>query len=97
VDALPTARHAVLLSAAILDRYAGAYQTASGGTLRVRHARGGLFVGTPGPWEVALATQSETRFSAEGITIEFQLDAYGTVTGLILEEDGQRHPATRIR
>jgi len=97
VDALPTARHAVLLSAAILDRYAGAYQTASGGTLRVRHARGGLFVGTPGPWEVALATQSETRFSAEGITIEFQLDADGTVTGLILEEDGQRHPATRIR
>jgi aryl-alcohol dehydrogenase-like predicted oxidoreductase len=97
VDALPTARHAVLLPAAILDRYVGAYRMASGGTLNVRHARGGLFVGPPGPWEVALATQSETRFSADGVTIEFQLDADGTVTGLILEEDGQRVTATRVR
>jgi aryl-alcohol dehydrogenase-like predicted oxidoreductase len=98
VDALPTARHAVLLPAAILDRYVGAYEMASGGTLNVRQARGGLFAGPPGPWEVALAAQSETRFSGpEGITIEFQLDADGTVTGLILEQGGQRMPAARVQ
>jgi hypothetical protein len=99
VDALPTARHAVLLPAAIVERYAGAYEMASGRTLNVRYARGGLFVGTPGPWEVALAAQTETLFSdsSEGITIEFQLDADGTVTGLILEHDGQRMPGTRVQ
>jgi aryl-alcohol dehydrogenase-like predicted oxidoreductase len=99
VDALPTARHAVLVPAAILTRYAGAYEMASGRTLNVRHARGGLFVGTPGPWEVALAAQSETRFSdpSQGITIEFQLDAAGTVTGLILEQGGQRMTGTRVQ
>jgi aryl-alcohol dehydrogenase-like predicted oxidoreductase len=99
VDALPTARHAVVVPAAILDRYAGAYEMASGRTLNVRQARGGLFVGPPGPWEVALAAQSETRFSepSEGITIEFQLDADGTVTGLILEQGSQRMQGARVQ
>jgi aryl-alcohol dehydrogenase-like predicted oxidoreductase len=98
VDALPTARHAVLLQAAILDRYVGTYEMASGTTLNIRQARGGLFAGPPGPWEVALAAQSETRFSGpEGITIEFQLDADGTVTGLILEQGGRRTPAARVQ
>jgi aryl-alcohol dehydrogenase-like predicted oxidoreductase len=98
VDALPTARHAVLLPAAILDRYVGAYAMASGGTLNIRRTGAGLFAGPPGPWEVALATQSETRFTGpEGITIEFQLDGEGTVTGLILEEEGRRVAGERIR
>jgi aryl-alcohol dehydrogenase-like predicted oxidoreductase len=98
VDALPTARHAVLVPAAVLDRYVGAYEMPSGRTLDVRQARGGLFVGPPGPWEIALAAQSETRFSGPGgSTIEFQLGADGTVTGLILEQGGQRTAGTRVR
>jgi hypothetical protein len=53
----------------------------------------------PGRWEVALATQSETRFPdpSEGNTIEFQLDADGTVTGFILEQGGRLTTATRVR
>jgi aryl-alcohol dehydrogenase-like predicted oxidoreductase len=99
VDALPTARHAVLLPVALLERYAGTYQTESGGTLNIRHARGGLFAGDPGPWELTFAAQSETRFTdpSEGITIEFQLDANGRVTGLIVEQEGRRIPARRVQ
>jgi hypothetical protein len=96
VDDLPTARHAVQLPAALVERYAGAYEMPSGGTVNVRYARGGLFVGPPGPWEIALAAQSETLFSGpDGITIEFQVDDDGTVTGFLLNQPSGQVRATR--
>jgi hypothetical protein len=104
VDALPAAQppaptHAVVLPAAILDRYVGAYEMASGMTLNVRRDGEGLAAGPAGQQEIALSTLSETRFAAPGggPTIEFQLDDEGTVTGLILGQAGQRMPATRVR
>jgi aryl-alcohol dehydrogenase-like predicted oxidoreductase len=105
-DALPAAQppqppaptHAVLLPAAILDRYVGAYELASGMTLNVRRAGAGLAAGPTGQQEIPLSTLSETRFAVpNGPTLEFQLDDEGTVTGLILEQGGQRMPATRTR
>jgi hypothetical protein len=103
VDALPAAQapaatHAVLLPAAILDRYVGTYEMASGMTVNVLRAGPGLAAGPTGQQEVALSTLSETRFSVPGgPTLEFQLDGEGTVTGLILEQGGQRMPAARVR
>jgi aryl-alcohol dehydrogenase-like predicted oxidoreductase len=107
VDALPAAQppqppaptHAVLLPAAVLDRYVGAYQMESGMTLNVRRADPGLVAGPPGQQEIALSTLSETRFAIPGggPVLEFQLDAGGTVTGLILEQGGQRMRGSRVR
>jgi aryl-alcohol dehydrogenase-like predicted oxidoreductase len=105
VDALPTAqaaepRHDVVLSAAILDRYVGAYEIASGPTLTFSRAGAGLAVRPPGgQQDVALVTRTETRFSVPGggPTFEFQMDGKGTVTGLIMEQLGQRNTATRVR
>jgi aryl-alcohol dehydrogenase-like predicted oxidoreductase len=103
VDALPApqapaATHAVQLPAAILDRYVGAYEAPSGMTLNIRRAGAGLAAVPTGQQEIALSTLSETRFSVPGgPTLEFQLDGEGTVTGLIVEQGGQRIPATRIR
>jgi aryl-alcohol dehydrogenase-like predicted oxidoreductase len=105
VDALPSAqaaepRHDVLLPAAILDRYAGEYAMASGPTLTFRRAGAGLAVMPPGGQQaVALVTRSETLFSVPGggPTFEFQLDGEGTVTGLVMEQLGQRMQATRVR
>jgi aryl-alcohol dehydrogenase-like predicted oxidoreductase len=109
VDALPAAQpvgppqppaptHAVLLPAAILDRYVGRYEMGSGRILTVRRAGAGLVAQPDGMQEAPLSTQSETRFSdPRGPVIEFQLDGDGTVTGLILEQGGQRMTAARIR
>jgi aryl-alcohol dehydrogenase-like predicted oxidoreductase len=105
VDALPTAeaagpRHDVLLPAAILNRYVGEYEMASGPILTFRRAGAGLVVLPPGgQQEVALATRSETRFSVPGggPTFEFQLDGEGTVTGFVMEQGGQSMPASRVR
>ena len=108
VDALPAAGPAagpqapqgpaVVLPAAILDRYVGEYKTASGFTLRFRRDGAALLAQPSNMGEAALVARSETRFSdPRGPTIEFQLDGKGTVTGLILEQGSQRTPAARIR
>jgi aryl-alcohol dehydrogenase-like predicted oxidoreductase len=80
---------AVALSAAILDRYVGEYK--SGPTaLTFRRDGAALFV-NPGP-NAPLVAHSETRFSFAGPepVFEFQLDAQGRVTGVILEQRGQK-------
>jgi aryl-alcohol dehydrogenase-like predicted oxidoreductase len=80
---------AVALSAAILDRYVGEYK--SGPTaLTFRRDGAALFV-NPGP-NAPLVARSETRFSFAGPepVFEFQLDAQGRVTGVILEQRGQK-------
>ena len=108
VDALPAAGPgagpqapqgpAVVLPAAILDRYVGDYKTASGFTMTFRRDGATLFAKPGTNPEAPLAARSVTRFSdPRGPIIEFQLDGVGTVTGLILEQGSQRTPATRIR
>jgi hypothetical protein len=108
VDALPGAPTAappaqappgpaVVLPAAILDRYVGEYRTASGASLTFRREGEALLVKPPNLEEAPLVAQSETRFSdPRGPVIEFQLDAGGRVTGLILEQGPQRIPAARV-
>jgi diketogulonate reductase-like aldo/keto reductase len=97
----PTAQGpAVVLSAAILDRYVGEYRMPSGTIVTFRRDGTTLFVkpGT-GP-EGPLVARSETRFSdPRGPVVEFQRDSAGTVTGLILEQGNpvQKITVTRIR
>jgi aryl-alcohol dehydrogenase-like predicted oxidoreductase len=99
VDALPPPEpaHDVLLPAAVLGRYVGKYEMESGMTVSVRRAGAGLAAGPTGQQGNALLTRSETRFSVPGggPTIEFQLDQEGAVTGLVLEQGGQRMLGTR--
>jgi aryl-alcohol dehydrogenase-like predicted oxidoreductase len=83
------AASAVALSAAILDRYVGEYESGPT-TLTFRRDGAALFV-NPGP-NGPLVALSETRFSFAGPepVFEFQLDAQGRVTGVILEQRGQK-------
>jgi aryl-alcohol dehydrogenase-like predicted oxidoreductase len=107
VDALPAAgpqgpqgpqAPGIALPAAILDRYVGEYKAESGFTLTFRRDGATLFAKPGANPEAPLAARSETRFSdPRGPTIEFQLDAAGTVTGLILEQGSQRTTLERSR
>lgn len=103
VDALPAAQppaatHAVVLTAAILDRYVGAYEAESGVVMNVSREGAGLAAAPAGQRELALSTLSETRFAVPGgPTLEFQLDDAGSVTGLVVEQAGQRIHGRRIR
>ena len=89
---------AVELSPAILDRYVGEYRTAAGSTLTIRRDGARLLVKPGYNAEAPLFARSETRFAdPRGPVLEFQLDAAGTVTGLVVEQGSQKTPAPRIR
>ncbi len=102
VDALPEAKppeptHAVVLPAAVLDRYVGSYEMASGMTLIVSRAGPGLAAAPAGQQQRPLSTLSETRFAVpQGPAIEFQVDEDGTVTGVVLGQPPQTMQGTRI-
>ena len=87
-----------MLPAAILDRYVGEYKTASWFTLRFRRDGAALLAQPNDMEEIALVARAETRLSdRQGPPIEFQPDGEGKTTGLILEQGGQRTPASPIR
>jgi aryl-alcohol dehydrogenase-like predicted oxidoreductase len=95
------AEPAVVLSAAILDRYVGEYtHVAVGTTVTVRRDGDKLFMKVSGNApEAPLVARSETRFGLPWpeSTIEFRLDGQGKVTGAMVEQFGgaQRIPLER--
>jgi aryl-alcohol dehydrogenase-like predicted oxidoreductase len=96
--AAPAAKSAGAASAAILDRYTGEYKPKAGALLTVRRAGAALHVKAGDSPEAPLVARSETRFSDPwGAIIEFQLDAAGTVTGLVMQQGQLKVQAIRIR
>jgi aryl-alcohol dehydrogenase-like predicted oxidoreductase len=95
VDSLPKAApgplKAVELSAAVLDRYVGEYETPTGTIFTFRREGTTLFVKRPGAaQEVPLGARSEIRFGDPGSRVfEFQVDGQGKVTGALVEAGPQ--------
>jgi aryl-alcohol dehydrogenase-like predicted oxidoreductase len=89
----------IALSAATLDRYVGQWKLASGTVVTFRRDGTRLLV-KPGTMdEAALNARTETRLQdPRGPMFEFQVDASGAVTGLILEQGNpvQRVSLTRV-
>jgi hypothetical protein len=89
---------AVVVPAATLDRYAGEYKPAAGTALTFRRVGSALHVKPGTTEEATLVARSETRFSDPwGDIIEFQVDAAGAVTGLILQQGQLKIRASRVR
>jgi aryl-alcohol dehydrogenase-like predicted oxidoreductase len=88
---------AVVLSAAVLDRYAGEYRHTAVGTLvTIRRDGDRLLVKSGTMQEGPLVARSETRFTAFwGATIDFQVDGQGKVTGAVVEQGPFRIPIER--
>ncbi|MEO6709012.1 MAG: aldo/keto reductase [Planctomycetota bacterium] len=89
-----TQEPAVVLSAAVLDRYVGEYEYAAVGTI-VTFRRDGdkLLMKSGNMPEGPLVARSETRFATPwGAPIEFQLDGEGKVTGAIVQQGPYRIP-----
>jgi aryl-alcohol dehydrogenase-like predicted oxidoreductase len=79
---------AVVLSAAIPDRYAGEYRhVAAGTTATIRRDGDKLLVNVQdsGRPEISFVARAETRFVSGPFTLEFQLDGQGKVTGATWE------------
>jgi aryl-alcohol dehydrogenase-like predicted oxidoreductase len=95
VDSLPATSpgplKAVVLSAAILDRYVGEYTTPAGAIVTFRREGTTLFVKLPGSTpEVPLGARSEIRFGdPQARVFEFHVDGQGKVTGALMEQGPQ--------
>jgi aryl-alcohol dehydrogenase-like predicted oxidoreductase len=76
----------VVLSAALLDRYAGEYQSKAGAIVTFRRDGDKLLVKRGNDPEAPLTAWTETRFKdPRGPLFEFQLDGQGTVTSAVME------------
>ena len=96
----PAQAPGIALPVAVLERYVGEWKLASGTVVTFRRDGATLFVKPGSNAEVPLAARSETRLQdPRGPVFDFQLDAGGSVTGLVLEQGNpvQRIPLTRIR
>jgi aryl-alcohol dehydrogenase-like predicted oxidoreductase len=92
------AASAVVLSAAILDRYVGEYTHVAVGTIAtVRRDGDKLLVNVQGSGrpEMSFVARSETRFISGPFALEFQLDGQGKVTEASWEQGPDRIPLAR--
>ena len=96
---LPTERVEIKVSEDSLRKFAGLYELSPDTNAIVTVSSGKLFtqLGSEEPEE--LHAESPTRFFSRSIDgqIEFEQDAQGVVTGLILHLDGGKHPAKRLQ
>jgi hypothetical protein len=84
---------------AILNRYGGEWKLASGAVVVFRRNGRRLFLKLGNGPELPLNARSETRFQdPRGPVFEFQVDAQGKVTGLVLEQGNpvKRTPLERM-
>lgn len=95
--AVPAARTEIQLPVETLRQYVGEYELAPTFVLSVRLVDGQLITQATGQPEVPIFAKSETTFFPKVISasITFEKDASGKVTGLTLNQNGRRMPATR--
>ncbi|HYW31503.1 MAG TPA: aldo/keto reductase [Gemmatimonas sp.] len=90
----------IALSTAVLDRYVGEWKLASGTVVSFRRDGDKLIVKAGNNPELPLNARTETRLQdPRGPMFEWQVDAQGNVTGLMLEQGNplQRIPLQRNR
>ena len=87
----------ITLAEDVLMRYVGSYALAPNFILTITFENGQLMSQATGQAKVAIFPETETRFFLKVVeaTLDFQVDAAGTVTGLVLNQAGQTIPAPR--
>ena len=94
----PAQAPGIALSSAILDRYVGEWTTPGNMTVAFRREGDRLFVKAGNNPELPLNARSETRLQdPRGPMFEFQVDAGGKVTGLVLEQGNPVQKMTLTR
>ena len=96
---LPVEPKAVTLDPKILDRYPGEYTVTPAFKFVFTVESGHLMGQATGQPKFELFAESETRFFLKVVDaqVEFQLDAGGKVTGLLLFQGGQKLPAQKTK
>ncbi len=93
----PAMPEEITVSEEILARYVGSYALAPNFIMTVTLENGQLITQATGQGKVPIFAETETKFFPKVVmaTIEFQVDAAGAVTGLVLNQGGRSMPAPR--
>jgi CubicO group peptidase (beta-lactamase class C family) len=95
---IPKEREALKLSEDVLERYVGVYEIAPTFSVTITRSGGQLFGEPTGQPKLELFAESERMFFLKAVDaqVEFQTDAEGKVTGLILHQGGRDAPAKKV-
>ena len=95
---LPQPRTAIELDPAALGRYVGAFELAPGMTLMVTLTDGQLYLQAPGQEKIALFAETSERLfpTAAALTLDYNFDAWGHVTGFVLTQGPETYPCRKI-
>ena len=93
----PKLRKAIAVGAAVLDRYVGEYVLVPGFSLTVTRDGDKLMVQPTGQEKNPVFAESETDFFFKVVDAQltFTKDEQGTVTGLVLHQNGANRPARK--
>ena len=91
-------RTAIELSPDVLARYVGRYQLAPNFVLDVTVRDGAMYVQATAQPMLRLWAESESRFFLKEVDAQltFERDAAGSVTGVVLHQNGQNVPGKRL-
>lgn len=94
---LPSERKEITLSREALSRYVGTYQFAPGMNMLIMLEGDGLLTKLGPQPSIPIYPESQSMFFTKAVDaqIEFEKDASGTVTGLILHQNGRDQKAPR--
>ena len=94
---IPQRRVAIAVAPEILRRYPGEYMLAPTFSLTITFENGALFAQATGQEKLPLYAESETKFflRAADAQLTFTSDSTGTVTGVILHQNGQNIPGRK--
>jgi CubicO group peptidase (beta-lactamase class C family) len=94
----PAPRTEVAVDSTILGRYVGEYELAPTFHIAVTREGNGLFVQATGQPKFPIFAESDSAFFLKVVDaqITFTRDSTGTVTGLVLHQNGQHAPGRRL-
>jgi CubicO group peptidase (beta-lactamase class C family) len=96
---IPQERKEIAVDAKILEKYVGEYQLLPNVVFRITLDNGKLFGEVATQQKIMLAAESETRFFSRdvSVTITFNSDAQGKVTGMTFNQGGANLSAPKIK
>jgi CubicO group peptidase (beta-lactamase class C family) len=98
-EPLPSQRESIELDPAVVEQYAGEYELAPGQSIQFTLEEGKLIAHVPGQPAYPLWAETETHFFLKELPVkfEFQKDAAGKITGMVLNQGGRELQAKKVK
>ncbi len=96
---LPSQRESIQVEKAILEQYTGLYQVAPGIDFSIQLEEGSLMAIAPGQPKMQLFAETESVFFMKEapVSITFEKDAAGCVSGMLIDQGGEKMPAKKVK